>query len=52
VDPTNNLVPSEQHIIVAYGRDYSDVSPIKGVFFGGGHHTMQVAVDVQSAPVS
>ena len=51
-DPTNNLVPSEQHIIVAYGRDYSDVSPIKGVFLGGGRHTMQVAVDVlpESAP--
>jgi hypothetical protein len=31
---------------VAFGRDYSDVSPIKGVFLGGGQHTMRVAVDV------
>jgi transglutaminase-like putative cysteine protease len=46
VDPTNNVVPSDQHITVALGRDYSDVSPIKGVFLGGGHHTVKVAVDV------
>jgi len=45
-DPTNNVLPSEQHITVAVGRDYSDVSPIKGVCLGGGQHTMQVAVDV------
>ena len=46
VDPTNNIVPSDRHITVAVGRDYSDVSPIKGVLLGGGQHTMQVAVDV------
>ena len=45
-DPTNNVLPSDQHITIAFGRDYSDVSPIKGVLFGGGQHTMQVAVDV------
>ena len=45
-DPTNNVLPSDRHITVAWGRDYSDVSPIKGVFLGGGQHTMQVAVDV------
>lgn len=45
-DPTNNLLPADRHITVAWGRDYSDVSPIKGVFLGGGQHTMQVAVDV------
>jgi transglutaminase-like putative cysteine protease len=49
-DPTNNVLPSDRHITVALGRDYSDVSPIKGVFLGGGQHTMQVAVDV--VPVS
>jgi transglutaminase-like putative cysteine protease len=31
---------------VAYGRDYGDVSPIKGVFLGGGEHTLEVSVDV------
>jgi transglutaminase-like putative cysteine protease len=45
-DPTNNVRPAERHITVALGRDYSDVSPIKGVCLGGGQHTMQVAVDV------
>ena len=35
-DPTNNLVPSLDHITVAWGRDYSDVCPVQGVFVGGG----------------
>jgi transglutaminase-like putative cysteine protease len=46
VDPTNNVLSSDQHITVAVGRDYGDVSPIKGVFLGGGRHTVEVAVDV------
>ena len=45
-DPTNNQVPETQHITVAWGRDYSDVSPLKGIIFGGGRMTMKVAVDV------
>ena len=50
VDPTNNLWPSDRHVTVAIGRDYGDVSPIKGVFLGGGDHTMEVAVDVLPMP--
>jgi transglutaminase-like putative cysteine protease len=50
-DPTNNVVLSDRHITVALGRDYSDVSPIKGVFLGGGRHTVKVAVDVVSVEV-
>ena len=50
VDPTNNMWPSDRHITVAIGRDYGDVSPIKGVFLGGGDHTMDVAVDVMPMP--
>jgi transglutaminase-like putative cysteine protease len=46
LDPTNNLVVSVEHITAAWGRDYSDVSPIKGAIFGGGAHTIDVAVDV------
>ncbi len=46
VDPTNSLIPSNKHITLAWGRDYSDVAPIKGVFIGGGRHGMNVAVDV------
>ena len=46
LDPTNNVIPSMRHVTVAWGRDYGDVCPIKGVFLGGGSHWMTVAVDV------
>ena len=49
-DPTNNQVPSEQHITVAWGRDFSDVSPLRGVAFGGGKHKVNVSVDVAREP--
>jgi transglutaminase-like putative cysteine protease len=45
-DPTNNCVPSDGHITVAWGRDYSDVSPVYGVLLGGARHKMHVEVDV------
>lgn len=45
-DPTNNCVPVDGHITVAWGRDYSDVSPIHGVLLGGAKHTLDVGVDV------
>ncbi|BCR07016.1 transglutaminase [Desulfuromonas versatilis] len=48
-DPTNNQIPREQHITVAWGRDFADVTPLKGVAFGGGQHKLQVSVDV--API-
>ena len=37
LDPTNNQIPEERHILLAWGRDYDDVSPLKGVILGGGH---------------
>jgi transglutaminase-like putative cysteine protease len=46
LDPTNDLMPAEKHILLAWGRDYDDVSPVKGVILGGGQHTVHVAVDV------
>jgi transglutaminase-like putative cysteine protease len=46
VDPTNDQLPSDQHITVACGRDYADVSPLRGVVLGGGSQRMTVAVDV------
>lgn len=46
-DPTNNCYTNMDHITVAWGRDYTDVCPIKGVFVGGGSHTMSVSVDVE-----
>jgi len=46
-DPTNNQIPMDKHITTAWGRDYSDVTPLKGVIFGGGKkNTLQVSVDV------
>jgi transglutaminase-like putative cysteine protease len=50
VDPTNNLFPSTGHVTLARGRDYADVSPIRGVILGGGRHSLQVNVDVLRAP--
>jgi transglutaminase-like putative cysteine protease len=50
VDPTNDLIPSLKHVSLAWGRDYSDVSPIRGVYIGGGLNGMSVAVDVMPLP--
>jgi transglutaminase-like putative cysteine protease len=46
-DPTNDLVAAEEHITVAFGRDYGDVSPITGILTGGGKHDVKVSVDVE-----
>lgn len=45
-DPTNNLLPDTQHITLAWGRDFNDVSPMRGVILGGGGHEPEVAVTV------
>jgi len=47
VDPTNNLVPSESHVTLAWGRDYGDVSPVRGVILGGRDHKLEVGVDME-----
>ena len=49
-DPTNGVVPAGEHITLAYGRDYEDISPISGVLLGGGDQTMRVEVDVEPVP--
>lgn len=46
-DPTNNLQVSQEHITVAFGRDFGDVSPVAGILTGGGQHAVKVSVDVQ-----
>ncbi len=46
-DPTNNVLPGLAHVTVAWGRDFSDVSPLKGVVLGGGAHQVSVSVDVE-----
>ncbi len=46
LDPTNGCLPTLRHITVAWGRDYLDVSPMRGVIHGGGDHSLNVGVDV------
>jgi transglutaminase-like putative cysteine protease len=47
-DPTNDLIPGDEHVTVACGRDFADVTPLKGVILGGGRHEVTVAVDVEA----
>lgn len=46
LDPTNGIVVGEDHLVLAIGRDYSDVSPLDGVIVASGAHSLTVAVDV------
>ena len=46
-DPTNNLLPSDRHITIAWGRDFSDVVPLRGITLGAGKQRLKVAVDVE-----
>ena len=46
LDPTNDLVVRDEHVVLAWGRDYGDISPVRGMILGGGNHTVTVAVDL------
>lgn len=46
IDPTNGNLPNERYLTLAWGRDYGDVTPLKGVMNGGGAHELTVEVDV------
>lgn len=46
-DPTNDQSPDTRYVTTAWGRDYADVAPLKGVLFGGGAHTLSVGVDLE-----
>lgn len=48
LDPTNNCVPGPEHVRLAIGRDYGDVTPLGGVIRGGGHHTLVVRVSTEA----
>lgn len=50
-DPTNNIIPREQHILLGSGRDYHDISPLKGVVFSSGDSKISVMVDVRQDAV-
>jgi transglutaminase-like putative cysteine protease len=51
VDPTNDQIVGSTYVTTAWGRDYADVTPLKGIVFGGGDsHTLAVSVDVLRSP--
>jgi transglutaminase-like putative cysteine protease len=45
-DPTNDCIPGEDHVTLAFGRDYGDVSPVSGIVVGAGRQILEVGVDV------
>ena len=49
VDPTNDVAASDRHVTLAFGRDYDDVSPVKGVTVGGGTQKLEVRVELLEA---
>jgi transglutaminase-like putative cysteine protease len=48
-DPTNDLIVSDEHVVLGWGRDFGDVSPLRGVILGGGKHSLKVSVDLEAA---
>ncbi|MBE9606417.1 transglutaminase family protein [Acetobacteraceae bacterium H6797] len=49
LDPTNDVIVSDEHVVLGWGRDFGDVSPLRGVILGGGRHSLTVAVDLEPA---
>jgi len=49
LDPTNDVVVRDEHVVLAWGRDFADVSPLRGVILGGGEHGLRVGVDLDEA---
>lgn len=49
IDPTNNCIVDDEHVTLAWGRDFGDVTPMRGVILGGG--TQELAVRVTVTPV-
>jgi transglutaminase-like putative cysteine protease len=49
-DPTNGCMVGTEHITLGWGRDFSDVSLLRGVILGGGAQTLKVAVTVTPLP--
>jgi len=52
LDPTNDLVPSTSHVRLAVGRDFGDVTPLRGVIRSGGSHRLRVGVSTRSGPAA
>ncbi|WP_237213777.1 transglutaminase family protein [Falsiroseomonas oryziterrae] len=49
LDPTNNLVVQDEHVLLGWGRDFADVSPVTGILLGGGRQALEVSVDLVEA---
>ena len=49
IDPTNGILIRDEHVVLGWGRDFSDVSPLCGIILGGGKHTLEVSVDLEPA---
>jgi len=47
LDPTNNLVVKEEHVVLGWGRDFRDVTPLRGVILGGSEHALSVRVELE-----
>lgn len=47
LDPTNGVLVAEEHVMLAVGRDFSDISPLRGMILGGGEHVLKVGVDLE-----
>lgn len=46
LDPTNDLVVKDEHLLLGWGRDFGDVSPVQGILLGGGKQKLSVSVDL------
>jgi len=51
MDPTNNVAPTDGHVTLAWGRDYGDISPLRGLILGGGRNALNVEVDIEPLDV-
>ena len=49
IDPTNSILIRDEHVVLGWGRDFSDVSPLRGIIWGGGKHELTVSVDLEPA---
>jgi transglutaminase-like putative cysteine protease len=49
LDPTNGIVVQDEHVVLGWGRDFGDVTPLRGVILGGGEQVLSVEVELQEA---
>ena len=52
LDPTNGLIVHDEHVVLAWGRDYDDIAPLRGVILGGGEQSLTVEVELEDASPS